>query len=84
MLATLLTWRQQAREARRLAARKAQLSEAAAEEAATELRCSPYRRICEPALRAANVYGTWAVPVGGAALAAFIAALLARPGSGVP
>ena len=81
MLATLLTWRQQAREARRLAARKAQLSDAAAAEASAELLRSPYVRVCEPALRAANWWGTWAVPVGGAALAAFIAALIAQPGA---
>lgn len=81
VLATLLLWRQQLRELQRLAARKAQVSEAAAAEASEELLRSPFVRLCEPTLRLADAYGTWAVPVGFAALAAFIAALLGRPGA---
>lgn len=81
VLATLLTWRQQAREARRIAACKARLSDEAAAEAAAELLRSPYLRVSEPVLRAAGTFGTWVVPVGCAALAAFIASLVARPGA---
>lgn len=81
MLATLLAWRQQLREAQEVAAHKARLSEEAAVEARAELLRSPYVRFCEPALEVAGIYGTWAVPLGLAALAAFIAALLVRPGA---
>lgn len=81
MLATLLAWRQQLREAQEAAAHKARLSEEAAVEARAELLRSPYVRVCEPALEVAGIYGTWAVPLGLAALAAFIAALLVRPGA---
>ncbi|PRW20181.1 Transcriptional activator of maltose [Chlorella sorokiniana] len=81
LLATLLTWRQQLHEAYELAVRKAQRSDEEAIEAREELLSSPYVRVCEPALRLANVYGTWAVPVAFAALFAFIAALVAQPGA---
>ena len=81
VLATLLAWQQQLLEVQELAVIKAQLSEAAALEAREELLSSPYVRMCEPALRLANAYKTWVVPVGLSALAAFIASLVARPGA---
>lgn len=83
MLATLLVWQQQVREARRLAVRKAQLSAAAAAEAEAELACSPYARICAPVLEAAGAFGTYAVPILGAVLASFIAAMIVQQQGGL-
>lgn len=80
MLATLLVWQQQVREARRLAAQKARLSAAAEAEAEAELACSPYTRVCAPAL---EVAGAYAVPILGTVLASFIAAMIVQQQGGV-
>lgn len=81
VLATLLTWRQQLHAAYELAVRKAQQSNEDAVEAREELLRSPYVRVCDPALKLAGIYGTWAVPVALAGLFAFIAALALQPGA---
>lgn len=81
VLATLLTWRQQLHAAYELAVQQAQQSDEDAMEAREELLRSPYVRVCDPALKLAGVYGTWAVPVALAGLFAFIAALAMQPGA---
>lgn len=76
VLGTLLVWRQQVREVRRLAVLKAQLSAEAEALAAAELLCSPYIRICQPVLAAASLYGSWAFPLAGTAIFSMIASFL--------
>ncbi|KAL4433957.1 hypothetical protein ABPG75_000398 [Micractinium tetrahymenae] len=76
VLATLLVWQQQVREARWLALLKARLSPEAEVEAAAELLRSPYIRICQPVLAAASLYGSLAFPIAGTAVASLIASFL--------
>ncbi len=83
MLATLLVWQQQVREARRLAALKGRPSAAASAAADAELARSPYMRVCAPTLDAVGAFGTCAVPILGAVLASFIAAMMAQQPSGL-
>lgn len=76
VLSTLLVWRQQVREVRRLALLKSQLSPQAEARAAAELLRSPYTRICQPTLAAASLYGSWAFPLAGTAIITLIVSFL--------
>ncbi|KAL4441847.1 hypothetical protein ABPG77_003763 [Micractinium sp. CCAP 211/92] len=76
VLSTLLVWRQQVREVRRLALLMSQLSPQAEARAAAELVRSPYTRICQPTLAAASLYGSWAFPLAGTAIITLITSFL--------
>lgn len=76
VLGTLLVWRQQVREARRLAELKARLSPEDEAEAAAELQRSLYVRVCEPVLAAAGLLGSWVFPLAGCAIVSLIGSFL--------
>lgn len=87
VLTTLLVWRMQVQEARKLTWERqcAQQGALLAGErparsgpsAADDLSRSQYMRVCQPVLEALAEFGTWAVPIVGCGLAAFLGATLA-------
>jgi hypothetical protein len=80
MLPTLLVWRAQLQAVHALEQQQRERSRRTGQAgaAAPILQGSQYARLCLPVLQAAEVFGSWLVPLAGAALAGFVAALLVQ------
>lgn len=81
VLPTLLVWRAQLQAAHALEQRQQERSRRAGEarEPAPTLEGSQYAWLCLPVLQAAEAFfGSWLVPLTGAALVGFVAALLVQ------
>jgi hypothetical protein len=80
MLPTLLVWRAQLQAVHALEQRQRQRSRRTGQAGAAGpiLQGSQYARLCHPVLQAAEAFGSWLVPLAGAALVGFVAALLVQ------
>ena len=84
VLPTLLVWQAQLQAVHALEQREHSRRGGEAREPAATLDGSQYAWLCRPVLQAAEAFGGWLVPLAGAALVGFVAALLVQSQAVMP